>query len=88
MHDRRYSFTLKRDVEIISARHAASGSVRPLVLARRGTAKWGASMEDTGAELDVTVRGRAVITLPDATMVVPPGWTARVTADRRLDDGA
>ncbi len=77
MHDRRYNFTLKRDVEIISARHAESGSVRPLVLARRGAAKWGANMEDTGAELDATVHGRAVISLPDATLLVPPGWTAR-----------
>jgi N-methylhydantoinase A len=77
MHDRRYNFTLKRDVEIISARHAASGSVRPLVLARRGAAAWGPSMEDTGAELDVSVTGRAVISLPDATLLVAPGWTAR-----------
>jgi N-methylhydantoinase A len=34
-------------------------------------------MEDTGAELDVSVTGRAVISLPDATLLVAPGWTAR-----------
>jgi N-methylhydantoinase A len=76
MHDRRYNFTLKRDVEIISARHAASGTVRPLVLARRGTAAWGPSLEDSGAALDASVPGRAVISLPDATLLVAPGWTA------------
>jgi len=77
MHERRYAFTLPREVEIISARHAASGAEHAVVLSRRGTGKWTAEMEDTGGELDVTVRGRAVIALPDATLLVADGWTAR-----------
>jgi N-methylhydantoinase A len=77
MHERRYAFTLSREVEIISARHAASGAEHAVVLARRGARTWGADMEDTGAELDVTVRGRAVIALPDATLLVAEGWSAR-----------
>ena len=77
MHERRYTFTLPREVEIISARHAASGAEHAVVLSRRGTGTWTTAMEDTGAELDVTVRGRAVIALPDATLLVAEGWTAR-----------
>jgi len=77
MHERRYGFTLSRPVEVISARHTASGASKPLVLVRKGTPKWDATLEDTGTQLDVTVRGRAVIALPDATLLVPAGWTAR-----------
>ena len=77
MHDRRYGFTLAREVEVISARHAASGAARSATLARHGQAAWGAAMEDTGAQLDVVVRGRAIISLPDATLLVADGWTAR-----------
>ncbi|HUO50940.1 MAG TPA: hydantoinase/oxoprolinase family protein, partial [Gemmatimonadaceae bacterium] len=77
MHERRYAFTLARDVEIISARHAASGAPHPVALARRGAAPWDATMVDTGATLDARVRGPAVVTLPDATMRVAPGWSAR-----------
>jgi len=77
MHERRYAFTLARDVEIISARHAASGAAHTVVLSRRGTQPWDGAMVDNGAALDAVVRGPAVITLPDATMLVAAGWTAR-----------
>jgi N-methylhydantoinase A len=77
VHERRFGFTLPREIEIISARHAASGLERAVVLARRGPQKWGAEQEDTGGEFEVSVRGRSVVSLPDATMLVAPGWTAR-----------
>jgi N-methylhydantoinase A len=77
MHERRFGFTLPREIEIISARHAASGLERAVVLARRGPQKWGAEQDDGGGELEASVRGRSVVTLPDATMLVAPGWTAR-----------
>jgi hypothetical protein len=31
---------------------------------------------DDGGELEATVTGRRVIALPDATMLVPEGWSA------------
>ena len=34
-------------------------------------------MRDTGGELEATVGGPAVIALPDATLLVAPGWTAQ-----------
>jgi N-methylhydantoinase A len=80
MHERRFGFTLPREIEIISARHAASGLERAVVLARRGAQPWSAEQVDDGGELEVTMRGRAVISLPDATLLVAPGWTARALA--------
>lgn len=77
-HLRRYGFVLERAVEVVSARHAASGAAREARLVRRGRQAWHVdAMVDTGGELDATVRGPATIALPDATLLVAGGWTAR-----------
>jgi N-methylhydantoinase A/oxoprolinase/acetone carboxylase beta subunit len=82
IHYRRFGFTLELPVEIISARHAASGAPRAASLARRGQARWGGGvgLRDDGGVLDATVNGPASIMLPDATMLVTSGWTARALA--------
>jgi N-methylhydantoinase A/oxoprolinase/acetone carboxylase beta subunit len=78
IHGIRYGFTLELPVEVVSMRHAASGEPLPIVLERRGAAAWKPDEpRDTGAELDVTVRGPLAIALPDATMYVSRGWSAR-----------
>ena len=77
LHAERYFFTLERRVEIVAARHTATGMAREASLSRKGTSTWSDDMVDTGAPLDAVVHGRAVIALPDATMLVGHGWTAR-----------
>jgi N-methylhydantoinase A len=78
LHAARFGFTLDRPVEIVSARHAAVGAGRDVRLERRGESRWEPeAMVDGGAPLDAVVRGVAVIALPDATLLVPGGWTAR-----------
>jgi len=77
-HDERFGFTLERDVEIVSVRCSLSIGAREMRLARRGQSAWDdASRVDDGAELERQVRGRATIVLPDATLLVASGWTAR-----------
>src|SRR6185503_9504080 len=77
MHLRRYGFELPVQVEIVSARSVRSGETRPVALARSGRNAWfnGSAVDDGGA-LEVTVEGRRVIALPDATMLIPDGWRA------------
>jgi N-methylhydantoinase A len=80
-HATRYGFALDRPVEVVSARHAASGAPREARLVRRGAGEWdGRAMVDGGGELSATVRGPATVALPDATMLVREGWTARALA--------
>jgi len=50
---------------------------RAAALARRGRASWDETRVDTGGDIDVTVRGPAVITLPDASLLVEAEWSAR-----------
>jgi N-methylhydantoinase A/oxoprolinase/acetone carboxylase beta subunit len=77
-HDERFGFTLDRDVEVVSVRCSLSIGAREMRLARRGRSAWDdASRVDDGAELERQVRGRATIMLPDATLLVASGWTAR-----------
>jgi N-methylhydantoinase A len=80
LHASRFGFTLDRPVEVVSARCAVSGAPAPLRLSR-GTgraASWdGPHSHDSGGPLDVVVRGPATVTLPDATLLVKPGWIAR-----------
>src|SRR5688572_31793236 len=46
-------------------------------LSRQGGSAWRAGTGvDDGGVFDAKVRGRRVIALPDATMLVPEGWTA------------
>jgi N-methylhydantoinase A len=75
MHQRRYGFELPVSIEMVSARSVRSGETRTVGLARSGPNAWsdGTSV-DSGGVLDVTVSGRTVIALPDATMLIPGGW--------------
>lgn len=78
VHQRRYGFGLPLPVEVVSARSVRSGNTRPVALARRGQSAWseGAGVDD-GGQFTATLRGRRVVALPDATLLVPDGWTAR-----------
>lgn len=78
IHAQRFGFVLELPVEIISARHAASGSPREARLARRGRSEWTTqgTLRDDGGVFDARVEGAASIALPDATLLIPPGWTA------------
>jgi hypothetical protein len=66
-------------VEVISARHAASGKPGEARLARQGGTGWRADgpMRDDGGAFDATVHGPATVALPDATMRVERDWVAR-----------
>ena len=78
LHGERIGFVLDRSVEIVSARHAVSGAPRDVVLRRAGAPAWRDDVrEDDGSPMDAVVRGPAVIALPDATLRVAAGWTAR-----------
>jgi N-methylhydantoinase A len=77
MHLTRYGFQLPLPVEVVSARSVRSGETRSVALARSGRTTWSNdSGVDDGSSLEATVRGRRVVALPDATMLVPEGWTA------------
>jgi len=77
-HHERLGFSLDRPVEIVSARHAVVGLAHEPRLRRAGVSEWNASGKvDTGAPLEARVQGRAVITLPDSSMLVAEHWTAR-----------
>jgi N-methylhydantoinase A len=87
VHQQRVGFTLPRPVEIVSARHAASTS-GPAPRFTRGSARAELSRRADGAAIvhDMAgtaperVEGPATIVLPDATVLVPAGWTARALA--------
>jgi N-methylhydantoinase A len=78
IHHGRFGFSLDLPVEVISARHSASGLARTATLARRGPSRFSTDggRRDDGGVLDATVVGPASIALPDATMLVATGWTA------------
>jgi len=63
-HEKRMGFVLEQEIEVIGARIAITGeALAPSLVGVR-----------SGAE---TYRGPAVVALPDATMLVASGWTAR-----------
>ncbi len=77
-HQQRYGFGLGAAVECVSVRHAAVGRARHADFARRGPSTWKTTaLEDNGGAFDASVTGAASIALPDATLYVAPGWTAR-----------
>ena len=77
MHLQRYGFVLPLQVEVVSARSVRSGETRTVALSRSGSSAWSErSTVDNGGLLEATVHGPRVIALPDATMLVPEGWTA------------
>lgn len=77
-HRARYGFSLDAPVDAVSIRCTRSSSAPALTLARRGRNRWeeGGQVDDGGA-LEARVRGRAVITLPDATLLIDEGWEGR-----------
>jgi N-methylhydantoinase A len=80
-HLARYGFALNRAVEVVAMRHTASSHAELVRFARHGAPTWNArTLVDDGSLCDATVTGEAVITLPDATLYVAPGWTAHALA--------
>jgi N-methylhydantoinase A len=84
VHHARTGFTLDREVEIVSARHVASSAGMAPTFARRGArveraggTSSRAALVDDGGACDAVVRGPVTIVLPDATLRVADGWTAR-----------
>ncbi|MHB0964421.1 MAG: hydantoinase/oxoprolinase family protein [Gemmatimonadaceae bacterium] len=77
-HTVRYGFVLDREVEVVSMRHTASSRAETVRFARQGAPSWNAAeLVDDGSACDAVVPGEAVVTLPDATLYVAPGWAAR-----------
>ena len=78
LHRARYGFDLERPIEIVAARVAAIGKAIPLRFAMQGEPgrRAGRSRPEL-APASRPVRGPAVVTLADATMVVARGWTAK-----------
>ncbi len=79
-HATRFGFTLDREVEIISMRHATGGRRHEVRLERRGARVAlddAGVLVDTGGPTDITLRGPALVALADATLRVAIGWSAR-----------
>ncbi|MFN4771685.1 MAG: hydantoinase/oxoprolinase family protein [Gemmatimonas sp.] len=76
-HDARVGFTLDRPVEFISVRTTRSSAPWPVQFARQPGHGALPHDRDDGRAMERTLRGAAVVRLPDATMRVAPGWTAR-----------
>jgi len=63
-HEKRMGFVIEQDVEVVGARMAITGDARePSLVSSHAS--------------DEVHRGLAVVALPDATMLVAQGWTAR-----------
>jgi N-methylhydantoinase A/oxoprolinase/acetone carboxylase beta subunit len=71
-HRARVGFSLSRPVEIVSARVSTSTPTRPPDFTRAAR-----EIANERVDLDAVVRGPAVVTLPDATLLVADGWRAR-----------
>ncbi len=81
LHRARYGFTLERPIEVVAARVTASGKAVALKLGATRARRGAAPVRGTPAFVKAPpVRGHAVVTLADATMVVARGWTARQLA--------
>jgi N-methylhydantoinase A len=76
-HQARTGFVLPRPVEAISVRVALEGAPWPVQWHRPERAGPLADDVDDGRAMTRTVRGAAVVRLPDATLRIPPGWTGR-----------
>jgi N-methylhydantoinase A len=81
-HELRAGFTLDRPVEFISARTTLSSTPWPVHFARPARSGDLPNDEDDGRAMTRTLHGEAIVRLPDATLRVAPGWTARA-----LDSG-
>jgi len=77
-HDQRAGFVLNRPVEFISARATLSGAPWPVHFARpRRDGRLPTTDVDDGRAMARVLEGPTVVRLPDATMRIAPGWTAR-----------
>ncbi len=76
-HQARTGFVLPRPVEAISVRVALEGAPWPVQWHRPERAGPLADDVDDGRAMTRTVRGAAVVRLPDATLRIPAGWTGR-----------
>jgi N-methylhydantoinase A/oxoprolinase/acetone carboxylase beta subunit len=76
-HEQRAGFTLNRAVEFISARTTLSSTPWPVRFARPVRDGVLPDDVDDGRAMHRTLVGPTVVRLPDATMRVASGWTAR-----------
>ena len=76
-HEGRTGFTLDRPVEFISARTTLSSTPWPVHFVRPERQGEIPMDLDDGRAMSRTLQGPCVVRLPDATMRVAPGWTAR-----------
>ncbi|HVA56579.1 MAG TPA: hydantoinase/oxoprolinase family protein [Gemmatimonadaceae bacterium] len=77
LHRARVGFDLPVDVEIVSARCVVSDAPRAVRLERGAENGWDDALRtDSGGRCEVTLAGPCSVILPDATMLVSPGWTA------------
>jgi len=77
-HQARYGFVLPADPQVVSVRATVSDDALPVALARTEGRGWDpATGWDDGGLAVAVVPGRHVIALPDATLLVAHGWTAR-----------
>jgi N-methylhydantoinase A len=77
-HQARYGFVLPVAPQIVSVRTTVSDNALPITLSRTQGAGWDAATGwDDGGASEARVSGRQVIALPDATLLVSAGWTAR-----------
>ncbi|MDQ6611985.1 MAG: hypothetical protein M3Y64_06100, partial [Gemmatimonadota bacterium] len=76
-HDKRMGFTLDRGVECVSLRVSLVGEAWPARFARVHRDEHIPDDVDDGRMMDRTIRGPFTVRLPDATMHIGAGWTAR-----------
>ncbi|MBV6520218.1 MAG: hypothetical protein MNPFHGCM_00323 [Gemmatimonadaceae bacterium] len=77
-HFGRYGFVLSVDPVVVSVRATVSDDALPVALARTHGIGWDPlTASDDGGPSDARVVGRATIALPNATLLVADGWTAR-----------
>lgn len=77
MHDQRVGFVLDRAVECVSLRASLVGARWPVTFARTHMDGEPAQDVDDGRLMERTIAGPFTVRLPDATMHVKAGWTAR-----------
>ncbi|MEO7361591.1 MAG: hydantoinase/oxoprolinase family protein [Gemmatimonadaceae bacterium] len=81
MHNQRVGFVLDRAVECVSLRANLVGARWPVMFARtRDAGSELAQDVDDGRMMKRTIAGPFTVRLPDATMHVQSGWTARALA--------
>ena len=80
VHEQRLGFVLERSVECVSLRMGLAGERWPVQFARVAQDGELANDVDDGRALDRTIRGPFTVRLPDATMHIKQGWTARALA--------